>query len=94
MVGVSFFAAAQSTPKVTKTQVKQTARISHGVANGELTKREAKMLKRQQRHIRNEKRIARADGVVTKRERANIRRDQKIANRSIYNQKHDAQKRY
>lgn len=94
MVGVSFFAAAQSTPKITKTQVKQTTRIRHGAANGELTRHEAKKLQRQQRHIRNEKRLAKADGVVTRKERAHIRHDQKVSNRSIYRQKHDAQKRF
>jgi len=93
MMGISFYAAAQVTPKATKTQVKQTSRIVHGVANGELTRREAKNLKRQQKHIQKEKRIAKADGIVTKRERAHIRHDQKVANRSIYRQKHDAQSR-
>lgn len=91
--GVSLFAAAQSTPKVRKTQVKQTIRIAHGVGNGELTRHEVKQLKRQQRHIQKEKRIAKADGVVTKREKAHIRHDQKVANRTIYRQKHDAQRR-
>ena len=94
VIGVSFFASAQVTPKATKTQVKQTSRIVHGVANGELTKREAKHLKRQQKHIQREKRAAKADGVVTRRERAHIRHDQRVANRSIYRQKHDVQKRF
>lgn len=93
VVGVSFFAAAQTTPKATKSQVKQTSRIVHGVATGELTRKEAKHLKRQQKHIQREKQIAKADGIVTKRERAHIRHDQKVANRSIYYQKHDAQRR-
>ena len=94
IMGVSFFANAQSTPKATKTQVRQTSRIAQGVENGELTRRETRRLERQQKHIQHEKRMAKADGVVTRRERANIRKDQKIANRSIYRQKHDAQSRF
>ena len=91
--GISFFASAQTTPRVAKKQVKQSVRIAEGVASGELTRREAKQLKRQQKHIQVEKRIARADGVVTGRERAHIRHDQRVANRSIYRQKHDNQNR-
>lgn len=94
MMGISFFAAAQSTPKVGKVQVKQNVRINHGVVNGELTRRESRQLKRQQKHIQVEKKLAKADGVVTKRERGHIRHDQRVANRSIYRQKHDVQKRY
>jgi hypothetical protein len=92
--GISFFASAQTTPGVAKKQVKQSIRIDHGVANGELTRREARKLKKQQRHIQVEKQIAKADGVVTRKEKAHIRHDQRVANRSIRRQKHDAQKRY
>lgn len=92
--GISFFASAQTTPRISKKQVTQDIRIDHGVANGELTRREAHRLNKQQRHIQVEKQIARADGVVTRRERAHIRKDQRVANRSIRRQKHDAQKRY
>jgi len=92
--GISFFASAQSTPRVVKKQVKQNVRIDHGIVNGELTGREARNLKRQQRHIQTEKKIAKADGVVTRREKAHIRQDQRIANRNIYRQKHDTQKRH
>ena len=92
--GMAFFAEAQTTLKVTKKQVKQTARIEQGVASGELTKREARMLKQQQRNIQAEKRMDKSDGVVTRRERAHIRQDQRAANRNIYRQKNDVQKRY
>ena len=91
--GITFFVAAQTTPKVRKHQVKQTVRIAEGVGSGELTRRETKQLLRQQKHIQKEKRIAKADGVVTRRERAHIRHDQKVGNRSIYRQKNDLQRR-
>lgn len=92
--GMTLFAQAQSTPVSSKIQVKQTVRIGQGVSNGELTRHEAKKLKQQQKHIQQEKRLAKADGVFTRREKAHIRRDQKITNRSIYVQKHDNQSRF
>jgi len=92
--GISFYTSAQITPRVAKKQVKQNVRITHGVANGELTRREARKLKQQQVHIQAVKRAAKADGVLTRKEKAHIRHDQRVANRSIYRQKHDAQVRY
>jgi len=91
MVGIFAIATAQSTPKVGKTQARQSVRIADGVADGELTQREANYLKNQQRYIHQEKKVAKADGVVTPNERRNIRHDQRIANRSIRRQKHDLQ---
>ena len=93
-VGITFFASAQTTPKIKANQINQNARITHGVLNGELTRREAKVLRTQQKHIRIQKKIAKADGVVTKQERAAIKQDQRIANRSIRRQQHDAQSRF
>ncbi len=91
LVGVACVAFAQSTPVVRNSQVRQSARIADGVKDGELTHKEAKHLKKQQRHIQHEKHIAKADGVVTHSERKNIRHDQRVANRSIKRQKHDPQ---
>ena len=51
---ISFFASAQTTPRVTKKQVKQNVRISSGVASGDLTRREAQKLQQQQFHIQKE----------------------------------------
>lgn len=101
ITGTVFFTAqAQSEAGTTRTpvanakQVNQTARIVHGQANGELTRHEARMLKKEQRHIRRVKRRSKADGVVTAEERAMINRKQRRANRHIRRQKHDAQKKY
>ena len=91
--GMSYFALAQSTPTVGKRQINQSTRIAEGVPSGDLTRNETKQLHRQQKHIRKEKRVAKADGIVTRRERAHIRKDQRVANKSIYRQKNDAQKR-
>ncbi len=93
LFGTILIVNAQSTPAVSKHQVRQQQRIAEGVKSGELTRHERKQLKRQQRHINRTKHRAKADGVVTPAERAHIRNEQKRANRNIYRQKHDPQGR-
>ena len=61
----------------------QHKRIAQGVRSGELTRNETRQLASEQRNIRLEKREARADGIVTPRERREIRRDERRANRNI-----------
>ena len=92
----SFFATqaqAQTTTSTTARQVNQRARIAEGRQSGELTHREAAALNAQQRNIKRTKRRAKADGVVTRAERKEIRRKQNRASRSIRRQKNDAQDR-
>ncbi len=88
---VATLASAQTaTPRVTKRQMKQQARIEQGVKSGELTKGEARRLERQQGKIAAEKRMAKADGVVTPAERAKLTHDQNRASKRIYRLKHNA----
>ena len=82
-----------STPLITQHQANQAQRIHQGVASGQLTRREAVRLQRQQAAIRHAQRQARADGVVTASERHRIQRMQAQASRDIQRQKHDAQAR-
>ncbi len=90
---VSFAAQANTTtPIVKERQENQSARISQGVASGELTKKEAAVLRTEQRGIRAEKRAFKADGKVTVAERAQLKRDQNQASRHIYKKKHNARK--
>ena len=70
-------------------QVRQRARISSGIASGEINRGEARQLRAQQRHIRRVERRAEADGVVTNRERRQIARKQNNANRAIRRAKID-----
>lgn len=77
------------TPEITKRQMNQRARIRQGVKSGELTKGEAKNLRQEQKTIRAEKQMAKADGKVTPAERARIRKDQNKASRDIYRKKHN-----
>lgn len=69
------------------------ARIAHGVQSGELTRRETRVLEREQRKIQIEKRMAQADGKVTPAEKRFLRREQNRASRHIARQKRDRQGR-
>ena len=85
--------AQTATPKVTKRQVNQQKRIRQGAKSGELTKKETVRLQRQQRRVRKHKRATKADGKVTRRERASVHMHQNKASRNIRRQKNDRQKR-
>ncbi|BDS14080.1 hypothetical protein [Aureispira anguillae] len=90
----AFNADAQTTKKeVTKKQVNQNARIHQGVRSGELTKRETKQLKAQQRDINQTKRAAKADGKVTAKERATIKHKQTKASANIARKKNNNKSR-
>lgn len=68
-------------------QHNQRVRIRQGVQSGELTRAEAANLRHGQREIRQEKREARADGVLTPEERREIRQDQRQESRKIWRKK-------
>ena len=94
IVGMTGSALAQSkTPVATERQVNQQARIKQGVNSGELNRRETARPEAEQAKIQAEKKIAKADGKVTPRERAKIQHDQNKASHRIAIQKHDVQKR-
>lgn len=72
-----------------KTPRHERQRIKQGAKSGELTRSETRTLAYQQRDIHQDKKEARADGVVTRAERKDIRKDERKANRSIYRKKHN-----
>lgn len=95
VLGLTSALKAQTvTPKVTTRQVNQQARIHEGVKSGELTRKEAAGLQIQQASVRRHKKAAKADGVVTPRERRSLKRHQNRASRSIAHQKNDVQARF
>lgn len=69
-------------------------RIEQGIRTGQLTPREVARLREQQARIERMEARARADGVVTERERARIEVAQRELSRSIRFEKHDRQARY
>ncbi|HTR97002.1 MAG TPA: hypothetical protein VMH61_03790 [Candidatus Acidoferrales bacterium] len=89
MTTVSIASAQDSTPRIDRREVRQHERIHQGVRSGELTPGEAARLRAGQRHINRMERRAKANGVVTPRERARITRAQDRQSRKIYRLKHN-----
>lgn len=83
--------AQANTPGIDQRQANQERRIDQGVASGSLTQREANRLERGQQRIDNMENRAKADGVVTGRERARLHQAQDTQSARIYRQKHDRQ---
>ena len=70
-------------------QIKQQKRMHQGLKSGELTKKEALRLEREQRRIQKTKREAIKDGELTPKERLRLERQQNRASRHIYRSKHN-----
>lgn len=86
-------ASAQSTatPRVDRRQAVQAQRIEQGEQSGALTTREAVRLEKGQDHVQAVEDKAKADGVVTGKERARLTHAENKQSARIYRQKHDAQ---
>ncbi len=84
--------AQTATPGIDAREERQQQRIDQGVASGELNRREAARLEREQQRIERHEAKAKADGVVTKQERRQLHREQNRASRHIAKEKHDRQK--
>jgi hypothetical protein len=80
-------------PGINKRQHNQQKRIFQGIRSGELTKREVYRLGNEQRRIAKKERIFKADGKLTRRERAILQHDLNHASGHIYREKHDRQDR-
>jgi len=94
MLGMTGMAFAQAdTPVVDQRQANQEKRIDQGIASGQLNEHEANRLNKQQGHINRMEDRAKADGTVTKGERARIDNAQDRASRHIAREKHDRQGR-
>lgn len=95
LLSISYSASAQTaTPGINARQRNERARIRQGVASGELNRAEAARMRGREAEIRHEKQAAKSDGVVTRDERQDIRKDERQASRAIYRQKHDGQVRH
>jgi uncharacterized membrane protein YebE (DUF533 family) len=85
-------ASAPATPVLDQKQANQQQRIDQGVASGQLNKREARRLKARENKLAAHEAAAKADGVVTKKERARLNAEANKDSKAIYKQKHDRQK--
>ena len=86
--------AQTKTPVVRERQENQQKRIAGGVKSGELTAKETARLEAREVKIQQDKREAKSDGIVTRKEKVKLHREQNRASRAIYRQKHDAQARH
>jgi hypothetical protein len=80
--------------QVVKRAKNQHHRIKQGVKSGELTKAEAANLRTGQKEIRQEVKDAKADGVITKDERKEVKKDQRRESRKIFRKKHNERERH
>lgn len=71
----------------------QHQRIKQGVQSGELTKAEAVNLRTDQKDIRQDVKEAKADGVVTRDERKEVKQEQRQESRKIFRKKHNMRTR-
>jgi hypothetical protein len=86
--------AGQRTPALDRREANQAGRIRQGVRSGELTRPETRRLLNGQVELRRDERRAKADGEVTRRERAALQHEANQQSRRIYRQKHDVQDRH
>jgi hypothetical protein len=82
-----------ATPGIDKRQAEQQKRIDQGVKSGELTKREAAKLEKGQAKVQRMEDKAKADGVVTAKERKQIQHEQDKQSKRIAHEKHDKQRK-
>ena len=89
-------AAAQNVydPGIQEREFRQQERIQHGINSGQLTPGEAAHLERQQCRIRAAEDALKADGRLTRAERARLARMQDKADRDISSQKHNPYRMY
>lgn len=88
-------ALAQSQPapdRIDRRQAEQQQRIDKGIKKGQLTRSEAERLRQGQQRIQDMEEQARADGVVTRKERQQIDRAQNQESRNITRESHDREK--
>ena len=74
---------------INERQANQQGRISQGIMSGELTRREATSLAVQQHKVARKEARFRSDGVLTKRERANLQYSLNKSRANIKHKKHN-----
>ena len=84
------FAQNTNTPKIDKREANQQGRIADGINSGALTAKEAGNLEKRETKIAADEQMAKADGKVTKAERAKLNREENRASKKIYHKKHNA----
>jgi hypothetical protein len=78
--------------RIDRRQTEQARRINYARHSGQLTWTEKFRLNAEQRRIARMERVARSDGVITRREARRIEHAQDAASRHIYGESHDGQR--
>jgi hypothetical protein len=95
---VTLFLATGVSPvlatSVPKRQKKQEHRIERGISKGKITPKEAQRLRDEQATIAVERSLAKKDGTITGRERAQEQHDLNALNKDIYRKKHNKRRVY
>jgi hypothetical protein len=89
ILAVTSASSFAGTPWINARQNAQAQRITNGVGSGQLTPSETAKLVQGQAHVQNLENQAKADGVVTLRERARIHTAQTVQSARIFIKKHN-----
>jgi GH35 family endo-1,4-beta-xylanase len=81
--------AQTATPRIDAREAQQQQRIANGVASGQLTAKETQQLEKRESKLVADEHAAKADGVVTPKERAKLTREENRDSRAIYKKKHN-----
>ena len=90
LFAIPAFAQNTNTPKIDKREANQQGRVADGINSGALTAKEAGNLEKRETKITADEQMAKADGKVTKAERAKLNREENRASKKIYRKKHNA----
>jgi len=86
--------SANRDPGVNARQRNQLQRIQDGWRDGSLTRAERHDLRDERKAIRAKERMYKSDGVLTRAERRDLHHDMNVASRHIYQERHDAERRF
>jgi hypothetical protein len=90
---VSTEAYGQQTKRADQRQENQKRRVKRGAKSGEITKREAKGIKKSSANARRYEKKVKSDGTVTWKERVRLEHKQDKTSRRIYRTKHNKRDR-
>lgn len=68
--------------------------LREGVRRGEISREEARDMRREKQNIRNIQKIASKEGKLSRKEKANLRREKRLANREASPKKEINEERY
>ncbi len=89
VVTITLSATAQARVNENGNLKGERKRVAQGVRNGEITRAESKAIAKQTQDVRQAKRAANADGVITPKEKARLAKQDAQLDRTIRRTKHN-----